>query len=124
MRPEVTCTTGGAEVIASGLGITYSPGADYDIHMAFDDGFAFTVRLKFRKEDPDGKPQMRTTTDEESHIITVECRNTDDAIGSGTTSPFEVAVWHGGTVSMNFWVRASDDGKNREVRYSVYYRCQ
>ena len=118
---EVNCSTGGMSVIASGIGITYSRDADYDIHLEFKDGFAFTVRLKFRNNDPNGTSQIRTTTDKESHTITVECQNTDDEIGSGTTRPFELATWHGGKVSMNFWVRASEDGKNREVRYCFYW---
>lgn len=117
---RVSSSTGGKSVIASGLGITYSRDADYRLKLEFEDGFSFEVKLKFGADDPDGQPSIWTSTDESSRIITVECRNVDDFIGTGTTSPIELATYHGRKVNFNFWVRTPDSGSNREVRYCFY----
>lgn len=118
--PEVTCTTGGAEVIASGLGITYAKDAGYEIHVKFDDEFSLTVSLKFGADDPSGKPEMKPAVDTKRQVITLECNNFNDFVGTGTTKPLNIATYQGRKVYMNFWVRTPGNGENREVRYCFY----
>lgn len=102
--------------MASGIGITYSRASDYEIHLSSEGGDNLTVRFKFRSDAPGGAPMMEKTIDEASNIITIECVNAEDFIGTGTTQPESLT----GKLSINFWIRTLETGDNREIRYCIY----
>ena len=116
----VSSSTGGMSVIASGLGITYGSGSDYTLKLKFDDGFSFEVRFEFRKDSTVAGAEMRKTVDESARRIRIECINAEDFIGTGTTSPNELAVYKGRKVYINFWIRTPESELQREVRYCIY----
>ena len=117
---KVSCKTGGKLVLASGLGITYDKDSFYDMFLKFEDGFNFTVRLKFGADKPDGKPELRANTDEELRLITIECDNFNDIVGTGTMKALNLGTYHGRKIYLNFWVRTPEGAKNREIRYCFY----
>lgn len=72
--------------------------------------------FKFRSDGSDGAARMLKTKDETSNIITIECVNAEDFIGTGTTQPESLS----GNLSINFWIRTSETSDNREIRYCIY----
>ena len=113
---SVTTSTGGKQIIASGIGITYSRASDYEIMLSQGDGQPLTIRFQFRTEETGGAALMEKTYDETSNIITIECVNAEDFIGTGTTQPESLTE----ALSINLWIRTSETGDNREIRYCIY----
>lgn len=119
---EVNCSTGGMSVIASGIGITYSRDADYDIHLNFNEEengkFNFTVRLKFEDDSEIKVSELKPEIDTGKSLITLRCINFNDPIGTGRQQPMKVATYGGRSVYFNFWIMATKTVY--EVRYCFY----
>lgn len=113
---KVTSSTGGKRIVSSGIGITYSRSSNYEIVLSKEGDRDLTVRFTFRTDDIGGAALMEKTYDETSNIITIECVNAEDFIGTGTTQPESLT----GKLSINFWIRTSETGDNREIRYCIY----
>ena len=65
ITPEIRLETWNADIIASGLGITWDKKASLDIHLKFDENFSFTVRFVFQEDEDTSKPILNKYADAE-----------------------------------------------------------
>ena len=120
MKPKVSVESGGAEVIASGVGMTFSPDASFIIHLRFDEEFEFTVKIKFEEVKDNQHPQLTSEVDVEKRIITLSCVNFTDFIGTGTLNPLELGTYNSRQIYLKFWVMTPEEKLTREIRYCFY----
>ena len=118
--PAISTQSGGINIIASGLGITFSKDADYNININFENDFLFSVQFMFIDQEPYEKPDLRFTANEKSSIITLTCINFNDTVGTGTTKPINLATYRNKKIFINFWVRTTSKKENREIKYCLY----
>lgn len=120
MKPEVRLETGGTEIIASGIGMTLSGEASFDIYLKFAEDFSFMVRFIFIDNEDGSQPALKRETDADKNIIKLTCTNFADFIGTGTLKPLELGTYGGRLIYLHFWVRTPEEKKMREVRYCFY----
>ena len=122
MKPEVQLETSGAEIIASGMGMTLNGESSFDIYLKFDDEFRLTVKLIFDEAGDGSQPALKKEADTEKNIITLTCTNFSDYIGTGTLKPLKLGMYEGHSIYLHFWVRTPEEKKMREVRYCFYLK--
>lgn len=120
MKPEVSVESGGAEVIASGVGMTFSPNASFRIHLKFDEDFEFTVEIKFEEVQDDKHPQLTSDVNIDKGLITLTCKNFTDFIGTGTLHPLKLGIYNNRRIYLKFWVMTPEEKLTREIRYCFY----
>ena len=104
--PAISTQSGGINIIASGLGITFSKDADYNCDFYIDN--------VIWPED--------LLTQEIFRIITVAKALDVEyfAVGTGTTKPINLATYRNKKIFINFWVRTTSKKENREIKYCLY----
>lgn len=114
---EVVISSSEHDILNSGSVITYSNTAELSFSIKMDDTFSFQLVLKFESTE-EKQHELKKNVSENTIILT--CVNFDNSLGTGTTSPIELATFNGKKVSVNFWVYALGDKSLRKIVYSFY----
>ena len=114
---NIEVTSANKSVLDSGTVIIFDNSADLSFDIKMDDSFSFSLILKFEKKDGEKyelKPSFSNNT------ITLTCVNFDNVLGTGTSTPIELATFNGKKVYINFWVNALGSNSLKEITYTFY----
>lgn len=109
--------SGNMDVLDAGSLLTFSNTSDIQFCIEFDESFSFDLVLKF-ESNGEKKHQIKSSIDDNTIVLT--CLNFDSALGTGTSSPIQLAVFNGKKVYINFWVFSLGQNNARKVSYTLY----
>ena len=106
-------------IIDSGTAMTFDSQAPLQLKLVLDQSFQFTVLIQFRKGDG-GERELMQSINNETNTISLSCKNFDNALGTGTNRPIEVATYQNKKIFLHFWVYALGENSIRKIDYSFY----
>lgn len=112
---EIKLSTNNHNILTSGIVFTHERSSDINIEVKADNGFSFTVVLKFSEnniKERDLKKEIIGNT------IVFNCINFD-SFGAGTTTPISLATVGGKEWFMHFWAYQMGDMGPRKVEYTI-----
>lgn len=109
--------TDGYKVIRSERVILYEYESDCEINVDTENGFKFTIVLKFINDGND-KKEISVNKEVNGNTMTFRCANFDNVLGSGTIKPLPIATLNGKEVFMHFWSYSIGDSKTRVLDYT------
>ena len=104
-------------ILDSGSVITYGADSDVRFDVICDESFAFSVVIRFEKENSDLSEIRRST---EGNSIIYTCINFRSNVGVGTSVPLELATYNGKRIYINFWIYDLGQVVLRNVEYTLY----
>ncbi len=110
-------SSGDLDILDSGSLLAFSATSDLEFEVQLDETFSFDLFLKFASN---GGDQPNTKSDVEGNKIIITCINFDNVLGTGTSSPIELAVFEGKKIYINFWVYGLGKKSARKVSYTFY----
>ena len=113
----IKTSTGTMDILDSGSVLAFSSTSDIKFEVTLDETFSFDLILKFESN---GEKQHKIKANIDGNIITLTCINFDSALGTGTSTPVELAVFEGKKVYINFWVYSLGKNSARKVDYTLY----
>lgn len=113
----VKVSSANMDVLASGSVLAFSSTSDVLLEVKISESFSFDLVLKFESN---GEKQHVIKPNIDGNIITLTCVNFDNALGTGTATPVELAVFEGKKVYINFWVYSLGQNAARKVSYTIY----
>ena len=116
---QIKLSSGGYDIIASGVACLFGQSNDLVIHVTEDNNFDICVTLKFENDDL-GEYRIDRDITEKGLLLT--CFNFD-GIGTGLRTPKLIANVNGKNVYLMFWVysEGQNEPKVRSVKYSIFY---
>ncbi len=115
---QIHLSSGNYDIVSCGQAYLFDKDKDLTIHVESDNGFAFSVVLKFL-EDHSGRRSMEQEASEDEIILS--CMNFEDN-GAGLVSPSKIAVIQNKEVYLMFWSFVDGENKKvRSVRYTIFY---
>jgi len=116
---QVNLSSGGYDIIASGVALLFGQSNDLVIHVSDETSFDVCVTLKFDNDDL-GEYRIDRDITEEGLLLT--CYNFD-GMGTGLRTPKLIANVNGKNVYLMFWVYSEgrNEPKARSVKYSIFY---
>ena len=104
-------------ILDSGSAITYNKTAELSFSIQMDATFSFLLILKFEST---GETQHELKKSVSENTITLTCVNFNNSLGTGTTTPIELATFNGKKIYFNFWVYDLGSNSLKKVVYSFY----
>lgn len=110
----------GNNVIDTGTVFSFNAEADVDIIEQIDD-VILTIRFKFQKNDQK-KYQIDKKVDEANNLIELTCFNFENSLGTGTTSPIDLAMINKKNVTLHFWIflLGSEEKAARKIDFTFF----
>ena len=115
---QVDLSSGGYNIISSGMSFLFGEDKDFTINIAMDNGFRFTLMLEFKE---DGQSESRIDGDFTEEKIHLQCFNFRDS-GNGMCWPVQIGVLNEKKVYLMFWSYLNGDkGKNaRSIQNTIF----
>lgn len=115
---QISLSSGNYNIVSSGQTFLFGLDKDLKINMIADNGFEFSVILKFAK---DLYGEYRIDRRIDGNMIILTCFNFDD-MGTGLTRPISIAQIEGREVFLMFWsyLEGRENGKVRSVKYTIF----
>lgn len=85
-------------ILDSGTAMTFDNQATLQLKLVLDQSFYFTVQILFKKGDG-GERELMQSVDTETNTISLSCKNFDNALGTGTNRPIELATYQNKNIS-------------------------
>ena len=106
-------------ILDSGTAMTFDNQATLQLKLVLDQSFYFTVQILFKKGDG-GERELMQSVDTETNTISLSCKNFDNALGTGTHRPIELATYQNKKIFLHFWVYALGENSIRKIDYCFY----
>ncbi|MBS5198594.1 MAG: hypothetical protein KHY93_16010 [Clostridiales bacterium] len=106
-------------IVASGTAMTFNNTASLELKLTFDPSFFFIINFTF-ETDVNNKQELKSSIDTETNTITLTCINFNNSLGTGTTTPLELATYQGKKILLHFWVYALGEGATKKIDYCLY----
>ena len=106
-------------IVASGTAMTFNNTAPLELKLTFDPSFFFIINFTF-ETDVNNKQGLKSSIDTETNTITLTCINFNNSLGTGTTTPLELATYQGKKILLHFWVYALGEGATKKIDYCLY----
>lgn len=106
-------------IIDSGTAMTFDNQATLQLKLVLDQSFFFTVQILFIKSDG-GERELMQSADTKTNTISLSCKNFDNALGTGTNKPIELATYQSKKIFLHFWVYALGENSIRKIDYCFY----
>lgn len=121
---QIKLSSQGREIISHGTVFLFDEKGDFTFNISAGKFFEMVLTLRF-VEDNSGKREIKTNVSKNHLIIT--CINFV-AQGTGTTTPFEIAMIDGKKIYLMFWAYLEGNEENkakvRKVEYTLYSERQ
>lgn len=118
---STTVSSGNLEVIDSGMVLSYDPTQSIEIREKFNDTFTITICFIFEMDESE-KQDLQIKSDPATNTIRYFCRNFNNPLGTGTSTPIEIGSIEYKKMFINFWITAIG-GKNmrtRKLEYTIW----
>ena len=114
---NVQCYASGKKILSSGTVYSFEQDGDITLKLEFDETFAFDVVFKFVNTE-DGIINAKNEVVGNSLVFT--CTNFNSDIGSGTTTPVNIATYEHKTVYLAFGIQRTGDNSLRRLHYTLF----
>lgn len=105
------------EIIDSGALIAYDNDSNVIMSIECDENFTFNLKFVFDSSDcKDHNLKLRI----DDNTIELTCTNFDNALGTGTAKPIELATVNGKKVYLNFCAYSLLNNAMRKIDYTIY----
>lgn len=115
---QISLSSGRYDIVKSGYTFLDDEANNLQIDFLADNGFAFSVLLKFIQDASERRGVQVSTTD---NMIKLSCNNFKDD-GEGLVSPLKVAVIDGRALYLMFWSYVEgNEARHRIVKYTLFH---
>ena len=114
---EITVENAGYEIIASAAFLMENPQSELLLHIT-DEGSHFGDITVHFTDIPDQKDEIKA--DFLNGSLTLTCINFNNALGTGTSVPFEIGSISGKKLILHLWSYFLGNRSVRKVEYTLY----
>lgn len=112
-------TSSNYRILDSGIAFTPDSKADLTFSLKMSDNFKFSIIFKF-ESNGGTVGEVKTNANVSENTIILTCVNFDNMLGTGTTTPVEVATYNNKKIYIIFWVYGLGDNKLKKMEYCFY----
>lgn len=106
-------------IIDSGTIMNFNNSAPLQLKLTFDSSFSFIVNFTFENTN-NNQQELKSSIDTKTNTINLSCINFNNALGTGTTTPLELATYQGKKIFLHFWVYAMGKDSVKKLDYCLY----
>lgn len=104
-------------ILESGSVMNYSCNSSLQFSVQMDPTFSFSLIFKFEDNDDSNYDIKSTVSGTE---ITIVCTNFKSALGTGTTTPIELATFQGKKIYIVFWIYGLGEKAPKKMDYTFF----